>query len=406
MDIEILNPESLAYWCDLIAVQPEAAASLQEIAGQICAQAGLHERFEAFYEKTALRGEWHQEWSALEFDPEVSAVLGERASLFYLLGYLAALPLTWQLYRRLDISLDIFKATLLDFPYYIGDYRDLNGTWGFSEFPWLWRHLSGRLFRLGRLQYMLDEFSAGVTAFRRRDGAREGAETSRLPSPLLLADPQRPLRPDGWALGAGLPGWGKVDPGPDTWSPAFEVSPDGWRGHLVSPYGQAQRSEVFLPAAEWEMILQKGDTVLDLHIPRKDPLTPSACWASYAMALAFFARVFPERPPKALYCHTWMFSPQLQRMLPASSSLVQFQREFTLFPFAGSVGFLWDFVFGPKYPEHATAPRDTSLRRAVLDWLDQGGEIFDLPGLMFHPPVEWGSQPYMRQWDALQGGPA
>jgi hypothetical protein len=36
----------------------------------------------------------------------------------------------------------------------------------------------------------------------------------------------------------------------------------------------------------------------------------------------------------------------------------------------------------------------------VLDWLEAGGEIFDLPGVRFHPPEEWGSQPYMREWDS------
>jgi hypothetical protein len=65
---------------------------------------------------------------------------------------------------------------------------------------------------------------------------------------------------------------------------------------------------------------------------------------------------------------------------------------------------LWGFVFGKKYPDRLTAPRDTSLRRAVLDWLDEGGEIFDLPGLMFHAPQAWGTQPYMRRWDKLPAG--
>jgi len=36
----------------------------------------------------------------------------------------------------------------------------------------------------------------------------------------------------------------------------------------------------------------------------------------------------------------------------------------------------------------------------VLDWLGQGKELFDLPGVCFHGPDEWGSQPYMREWDA------
>ena len=47
----------------------------------------------------------------------------------------------------------------------------------------------------------------------------------------------------------------------------------------------------------------------------------------------------------------------------------------------------------------AKAPRDTSLRRGVLDWLAAGKELFDLPGVLFHAPEEWGTQPYMSAWD-------
>ena len=209
----------------------------------------------------------------------------------------------------------------------------------------------------------------------------------------------QPLRADGYAFGAGQHPSEDEASSAQAWKPAYEESAAGWRGHLVTPYGCVRPQAVFLPRAEWDLILQEGDTVLDLHIPRKDPLTAETCGDSYRQALEFFPRVFPERPWKALYCHTWFFTPQLQSFLPPESSIVKFQREFYLYPFPGSVGFLWSFVFGEKYPDPATAPRDTSLRRAVLDWIGQGKEIFDLPGVMFHDPEAWGSQPYMKQWD-------
>ena len=140
-------------------------------------------------------------------------------------------------------------------------------------------------------------------------------------------------------------------------------------------------------------MLQPGDTILDLHIPRADVLNAETCGASYAQALEFFARVLPDRSPKALFCHTWIFSPQLLKFLPPTSNLVRFQREFYLYPHPGTTAYLWAFVFGGSQ-DLLKAPRDTSLRRAVLDWLADDGEIFDLPGLMFHQPQEWGAQPY------------
>ena len=85
--------------------------------------------------------------------------------------------------------------------------------------------------------------------------------------------------------------------------------------------------------------------------------------------------------------------------MPLHQDIVRFQREFYLYPHAGGPGFLWAFVFTEKYPDPATAPRDTFLRRAVLDWLGEGKRLFDLPGVMLHPPETWGSQADMRRWD-------
>ncbi|MEI8256215.1 MAG: hypothetical protein WCJ30_11145, partial [Deltaproteobacteria bacterium] len=119
---------------------------------------------------------------------------------------------------------------------------------------------------------------------------------------------------------------------------------------------------IFLPADAWEVVLQRGDTVLDLHIPRKDPFTVAACRDSLVWACDFFKTYFPERPFKATYCHTWFFTPQLQRLLPAESNILRFQREFNLLPYPGGPAFLWSYVFGEKVASLTSAPRDTALR--------------------------------------------
>lgn len=412
MDIEILNLERLDAWGRRLDFPAEATAALQAIASQVLRDAELLSIFTEFHERTARRGEWHRQWSALPEDERVQARLGERTSLFYLLAYMAALPYTEARYRQLGVSMDIFHDTMKDFLFYLGDYYDLHGYWGYAQFAWIWRHLTCELFRLGRLQYILTPFPGGVTAFRRKFKQQGDAHISApgstspdadgdLPDldTVLLADPKRALRPDGNAFGIGqFPNDDEPLP-PEAWKPVFEASPDGWRGHFVNPYGWVHPRPVFLPRTEWDLILQNGDTVLDLHIPRKDPLTVETCGASFRQALEFFARVYPDCPWKALYCHTWFFTAQLQTLLPPDSAIVKFQREFYLYPFPGNIGYLWSFVFGEKYPDPFTAPRDTSLRRAVLEWLDQGKEIFDLPGVMFHTPEEWGTQPYMSQWD-------
>jgi hypothetical protein len=275
---------------------------------------------------------------------------------------------------------------------------DLDGRWIFRQFSWVWRHLSCELFRLGRMQYMLKPFDGSVTAYR----SRANGEVR------LLAGAEMLLRPDGYALGAGRsqPRDPFYQDRPqsieEVWSPAFEDRPQGWWGHPVSPYGFVLPDPLLLVRSEWDLILAPGDTVLDMHIPHDDPFTLETCRDSLRLAFDFFKQQAPGRPFKAGYCHTWFFTPQLQQILPPASNIVRFQREFYLYPFPGTPGFLWEFVFGEKVPSRAEAPRDTSLRRAVLDWLDSGKELFDLAGVMFHGPDKWGSQPYMSAWDQAQ----
>jgi len=384
MEIEILHDERLRSWCARLEMPLSAIEELARVGGKIREETRLLEIFAAFHEKTAIHDEWEREWVHLEFDPYVEERLGQSTSLFYLLIYLAALPYAEKEYLRLGIPMDIFQATMQDITVWLCNNSELCDYWQFSQFPWIWRHLSCRLFRLGRLQYMLAPFEGHATAFRRKDGG----------DIRLLCSPWVPLRADGYAEGAG----GK-ETGQEPWNAIFAASPEGWRGNLVSPYGFVVREPIFLPASEWELALQEGDTILDLHIPRAKSMTVEECHDSFLQAFEFFPRYFPERPFKACYCHTWFFTPQLQQLLPPSSNIVRFQREFYLFPYAGGPGFLWSFVFGEKYPDPATAPRNTSLRRAVLDWLAEDKELFDLPGVMFHGPEQWGSQPYMSWWD-------
>lgn len=395
MDIEILDLPRLRCWCSRIDLPEGAVAELEITARAVNRSQTLSRIFSEFHEKSVLRGEWHRLWSPLPFDREVSAALGERVSLFYLLAYLSALPYAEQEYLRRGIDLEIFHATMTDIRTWLVHRFDLDGRWSFDQFSWIWRHLSCELFRLGRLQFMLKPFDGGVTAFRhKRSGKYQ-----------LLADPNVALRADGAALGAGRvtpldPFYRGQEPSDDPgWQPSFEVSPAGWHGCPVSPYGRAQRETIFLPNSEWDLVLQNGDTVLDLHIPRKDRFSVEDCRDSLRQAFAFFRQQAPDRPFKASYCHTWFYSPQLQQILPPESNIVRFQREAYLYPFPGSAGFLWDYVFGEKVKSLAEAPRDTSLRRAVLDWLNAGGEIYDLAGVLFHGPEEWGSQPYMQKVD-------
>jgi hypothetical protein len=116
-----------------------------------------------------------------------------------------------------------------------------------------------------------------------------------------------------------------------------------------------------------------GGWVLNTHIPRTGPLTPEAVDNSFAEATRFFATYFPDYPTRDFVCASWLLEPALTAALP-DSNLADFQRRWHLtgegYPGEADVLF---FVFGRRGTvELDSLPRDTALRRAILNRLTSG----------------------------------
>ena len=77
-----------------------------------------------------------------------------------------------------------------------------------------------------------------------------------------------------------------------------------------------------------------------------------------------------------------MFSPLVEKMHPETSNIVKYLREEHLVPVPhGGTDALWFVFFQDKF-DHATAPRDTSLQRALLDYL-QPGRVWHNGGMFY-----------------------
>ena len=127
-----------------------------------------------------------------------------------------------------------------------------------------------------------------------------------------------------------------------------------------------------------------GTWVLSTHIPRSGPLTPAEVDASFAAARIFFAEHFAGFDVNAFHCHSWLLDPQLTAVLPATSNMALFQRRWTL---TGEPGNGDDdavfFTFARRPPvDLASLPRDTTLQRAILDRLADGGHWYVRNGLI------------------------
>lgn len=296
------------------------------------------------------------DWSAIE------EALGDEAGLFTLLIALGMVPLTRAWHRQLGVPEAVTRDTCRQVSCFCGNHeRGRGGRPGiyFRQLLWL-RHYTrdNRYFRLGRFEYWGKPFSGGVVAYRRRD-------TNQV---LALAEDGTRFDGDGFVDGIG----GQFDE-KNGWTATLVESDACVRGFPISPRGRAERRAVALDRNEWDRVLAAGDRILEMHIPAGGGMTPEACAASLRQAVAFFAQHFPDERPVAISTRSWIVNPQLEEILPADSNLVAFLRELYLYPVPsnGQDG-LW-FIFLQTPFDPSSAPRQTQMQRAILEFIEAGG---------------------------------
>ena len=286
-------------------------------------------------------------------------MLGEMSGIYILLLALDAVPRTRRVHRRLGVSASITRECFSHFGEAIWTYGELyHGAIGMTpgSLGWLRHHTKGELFRLGRHEYMVKPFAGKLTAWRHRSTGRVVA----------LAEAGTRFAPDGFMVD---------NDGPESWTASLERNADAVVGTPIDPRGFARREPCTLPLSEWEVALAPGDWILEVHIPPGGNMTMDACRRSMAWAIAFFPDVFPEKPAKAFACYSWILNPELERIYRPDSNMVLWQRELYLFPTPSGKREGLGFVFGMSEVNPATARRDTSLRRALLDHLATGGRL-------------------------------
>ncbi len=319
--------------------------------------------------------------------PKLETSLGDAGGIFYLLIALGMVPLMREYHRSIGVPEEVSRETSRQVHsmalYYARAHGGRLGVFK-QACGWLRNFIRQNLyFRLGRLEYWARPNNASVQVFRHRKSRAVAA----------LAEEGIAFDRHGYVANAG------AGATPPAWKSTLVCSDSAVTGYPVSPSGVAEHRKVELPLADWQRVLAQGDPVLQMHIPAGDRLPLEECAGSLRRAVAFFRRHFPDRSPAAITCRSWMFSPDLEEILPQTSNLVRCLREFYLFAAeARGLESLW-FVFLQEEFNLATAPRDTSLQRGIADWLARGntwhnGGVFiltdDLNG--------FGTQQYRASW--------
>src|SRR5438105_6626075 len=358
------------------ALREALAAAARQIEAQPAARAlAWHVYHRLRYDPVA------EDWSGRRW-PLPTPLLGDHAGLLYALALLGGLPELRALYQAHGVPEPVARATLSDVQRCAERFRRHHGTWGVAprHLSWLRLHLSGGIFELGRLQFQPGVWWMPARAFRHRT---RGAVVA------LSEDGVR-YRADGQRDGAG----GVHDP-QGAWTARLDLGGEWVVGHRIRPTGQADTEETRLSRAEWVEVLSPGAPVLHLHIPVGRPLELEACRRSLEEALRFFPACFPEVPFVAFSCTSWLLDAQLEKLLPPSSNLVRFLRQMYLLPMVGDGREAFNYVFDGVPADLRKAPRDSALRRALLDHVLGGGHLRG--GNCFLLPEDlprWGSNIY------------
>lgn len=128
---------------------------------------------------------------------------------------------------------------------------------------------------------------------------------------------------------------------------------------------------------EYEMIRKDGEKLLNVHIPGDADISLPSVKKSWSAARAFFREYYPEYSDAEMVCDSWLLSPNLEKLLPEGSRILQFQKLFEMIHVNedSDAGIRW--VYGRTDLPYEALPEGTSLQRRMKAYLLEGKHTGD-----------------------------
>ena len=294
--------------------------------------------------------------------PKLTELLGAAGDAqFNLLLALSAHSLRCATYRKLGVPEKYAVAPLAALELTANEFKKTHGFFGFPVglLHWSSHYVAGRLFRIGRLEYMPREPPPLLPAgFRHRRSRKI----------VLLAR-------DGWLFNAaGL----RLGPDESPAGAAFRSRiygvPGGLAGTPIDPRGFARIGERFTVLdAEYEPLYLPWSFTAEIHIPGGGGMTMDLCKESLREAQWFFPR-YLGRQVEFFWCASWVLNPELARELP-ESNIAALQSRCYLTPHYATPDAGLNFVFGRTDGDWLKYPTDNSLRRAFHRIIARGERL-------------------------------
>ena len=191
------------------------------------------------------------------------------------------------------------------------------GYWGILEWHWNMLCAGGCMFMFGVLKFVPGEFTGDFPVIT--DGKRY----------VSLIGGEYFIGKEGELVDCEEKSIGKT---------TFYEDEGKYVGNVVSASGAVETSPTECSKEIWKDYLRGGTHTIEIHIPAKIEYTPSAIKEAYKMAVDFYKDFYPQHKPKAIAGYSWIFSPQLEKVLPETSNILAVNRSMHILPNVGSFG--------------------------------------------------------------------
>lgn len=132
-----------------------------------------------------------------------------------------------------------------------------------------------------------------------------------------------------------------------------------------------------------EQTWKKGSKVLHVHISEGGTLDAALCDRSFGQAVQFFGNEY-----EIFDCYSWMLAPGLLKLVSSESNLYKFQKRFHICRVSYEFRQAEERVFGEVLEDREMYPENTSLQRALKQYVLQGQDIGMGYGVMLQKEIQ------------------
>lgn len=283
---------------------------------------------------------------------DASSILSNNKDLFFLLVVICKIKDLKEFYKEKNIPSNILYDTLSDINIWTNNHKVKTGYLGLSQLNWLYYHLKGDLFRLGRLQFKKCLFNDNIMLFKQ-------LITN---FPLILSYPD--IKYDAF---------GKVTTENEDFISTYIESDVTITANPIRE-GKCDTTPITINKCDYSREIVKDSELLEIHIPQGEKLDIADCIDSMKEAIKFFYKYFDSSIVKGFTCTSWLLNRNFRYILPEDSNIRKFASMFYEYPSSTNYNQMYTRVFSGEtnIDTLSLIENKTKLQETIIKAIKEG----------------------------------